>query len=785
MKKLYFIINFILILFVALPVLGKSMFVYRNDGVIDILETGKIDSIRYSRFDINMIPNEKVVVQEIFTKDSLYRIPLNVMDSIGFHIPKTVYKPDVIVISDGLRPYIQNIDELSIYLHPSTPAYLLPKPGDKLVMMTPDEDITRPFLGKVVSINHGFEEVEVICDPVALTDIYEIYYYVQSSDDEPLQTHKKDVEISNNGYASLNQYQSFNLLNSEDPDWAIGFEPNDNFSINTPTLGATLNVAGETSYNTSLIIHPAYGVNLSIDMTGTYTTEEILSISGSLTLKGEKTMLRKIVAVPRALVEFYFEIGGFADFTGEINADVNLSQKYLHKLMYNWSSNQKNIKDIHHSLEPLESNRDGELTVNGNLQMGIIVKTGVAFICTSSLDISEIGLEAKGGIDISGNTVISISDAKDANKTTELYRKLKNSTLDISFFYGSSFAAKLFKWSYNKELPNLFNIPLNKDWKVGTYRLVPNFSNSLLLPYKWGWYEFKVDVEGNVFDTLLGIAVINTNNCNDATYDYLTEYQYQGPEYSFHKVFSKNNSNAKYNVYPLIKCLGIEMIAEPYENTEKLSPRCYVQCKNQTHDSAELNASFYNVPDDGACFIYLQWEENGETKMITKETTSGENKTVRVSGLIPSTTYVCTAAVVCGDREYLSDECIFTTFPAPNIGIDLSGTWMFYAEGFYNEPLEVDLIRSERNNNNNFCDNYEGSCMFNINEVGYVGFLDFSLTASEDGTADLFIATDGSDDFYYFLGTFDSSFTSASGKDYHCTYHGVTNGSWKFYRKTD
>lgn len=774
MKKLYFLSILYFILFIALPAFGKPMFVYRNDGVINILETSEIDSIRYSRLDMDFTPKDEFVVQEILTKDSLYRIPLNVIDSIGFHIPKTVYKPDVIAIGERLRNYIKSVNELNIYLDSSTPSDLLPKKGDKLVTMNLDDIIIRPFIGKVSSVNHGFEEIEVVCDPVELTDIFEVYYFLQYPD-EPLLSHKRNIEVSNNGYASLNQYQSFNLLNSEDPDWAIGFEPNDNFSINTPTLGATLNVAGETTYNTSLIIHPAYGVNLSIDMTGTYTTKEILSISGSLTLKGEKTMLRKIVAVPRALVEFYFEIGGFADFTGDVNINGNLSQLYRHKLKFDWSSRRKEYS-IQHSLTPYGNTKDGELTLNGDLKTGIIVKTGMAFIFTSSLDISEIGVEAKAGVDLEGNAVIFKPDTVNAMKSTDLYNKLKNASIDISFFYGASFAAKLFKWSYNKELPDIFNIPLNKDWKAYSLRLVPEFKESSIRKYG-NTYSFETHAQGNVFKSWLGVAVINAENDEDVNYDYIN-WSYEGPKKNLYYSFTKSSSSASYNVYPLIKCFGVEMIAEPFENTEKITPYIQLNCKEIKYNSAEFSATFKDVPDGAICLVYLQWEENGVTKMVTKKTTPGEDKKVKFWNLKPSTKYICTAAVRCEDREYYSSEYIFTTNREPITGgIDLSGVWLFYAEGFDSEPWEIEL--SLRKSHSGY-DEYGGSHVHH----DYWDFLYyFTVLAFEDGRVEIVCHPADALGSYSFDGNFNETFSEAGGSEWTSTNGKLVKKPWKIYRK--
>lgn len=63
---------------------NDAMFVYRNDGASNAFLKSAVDSMVCSQIDLDSLMHSDYVVQEIWTADSVYRIPLAVIDSIGF-----------------------------------------------------------------------------------------------------------------------------------------------------------------------------------------------------------------------------------------------------------------------------------------------------------------------------------------------------------------------------------------------------------------------------------------------------------------------------------------------------------------------------------------------------------------------------------------------------------------------------------------------------------------------------------------------------------------------------
>lgn len=79
----------------------ERYFQYQNNGAFNAFFIQDVDSIVYSRLDLDSILHEDVVVEEIWTRDSVYRIPLEVVDSIALYGPETILKEGISFTSGG------------------------------------------------------------------------------------------------------------------------------------------------------------------------------------------------------------------------------------------------------------------------------------------------------------------------------------------------------------------------------------------------------------------------------------------------------------------------------------------------------------------------------------------------------------------------------------------------------------------------------------------------------------------------------------------------------------
>ena len=279
-------------------------------------------------------------------------------------------------------------------------------------------------------------------------------------------------------------------------------------------------------------------------------------------------MFKKAIPIPEALIDVFFEFGVFANIEATLSTEQTWNQKYRHVFHWEWSSKgcetMKNVNDF----KPVSNSHTGKVAINGTVSIGAYGKIGIAFIATSSLDIAQVDLRAEGGISVEGTYVPYKKDEKYAKKCTDLYNQIKDREVGVYWYYGLSAEAELFKWSVSKEIPNFFNFPLNKKGKILGIRLVPLFSDTKLSKDENGTYYAETIVLEDVFTADVGFALINQDNDEDANYSY-SIYDYNGPKAEAYASFFNKPVSYKYTVYPLVRYMGMEMLAEPYATIEE------------------------------------------------------------------------------------------------------------------------------------------------------------------------------------------------------------------------
>lgn len=119
-KHRFFLVITLLALAQNIPA-WNYLTVFRNDGEAPLrLYSVDVDSLVYSKIDIDSILCTEWQVQEIWTSDSIYRIPLSTIDSIQFrHIESQKSIHDVIQAAKHVSHFFsqsKNIQELSSYI---------------------------------------------------------------------------------------------------------------------------------------------------------------------------------------------------------------------------------------------------------------------------------------------------------------------------------------------------------------------------------------------------------------------------------------------------------------------------------------------------------------------------------------------------------------------------------------------------------------------------------------------------------------------------------------------
>lgn len=195
----------------------EAFYIYRNDGDFDGFFFDRVIRMGYSKTDLEGKEHDIFVVQEVETADSLYRIPLAAIDSIGFVQPEIRFNPRLKNLSgtraehfaapamgaprkasdEGERmcDWIREIDGMFLYFDLNTPKDLIPEVGDVLVDFynpmfkrwgSEDEDYSG-FSGKVTHSWESYNYWVVRLDPLeSLSDVFEQFITTEevSQDEE-------------------------------------------------------------------------------------------------------------------------------------------------------------------------------------------------------------------------------------------------------------------------------------------------------------------------------------------------------------------------------------------------------------------------------------------------------------------------------------------------------------------------------------------------------------------------------------------------------------------------
>ena len=108
----------------------EAFFIYRNDGDFDGFFYDQVLRMNFSKIGVDSVEYDYYVVQEIETPDSIYRIPLAAIDSIGFQQPEIRFNPKLKNMDElGITPYVTEAGS-RLGISKTIPADLLPKVGD-------------------------------------------------------------------------------------------------------------------------------------------------------------------------------------------------------------------------------------------------------------------------------------------------------------------------------------------------------------------------------------------------------------------------------------------------------------------------------------------------------------------------------------------------------------------------------------------------------------------------------------------------------------------------------
>lgn len=164
---------------------GKVMYIYRNDEYkLTSILISQINEMTLSKEDADNNICDEYVTQVIETQDSIYRIPMSVIDSVAFHPLPYKLLPETKVIDATMFEYIEQVDGDNILFRGDTPFECLPEEGAVLFTFGESGMLPDGFAGRVKKRERVNAKFLISCDPVGLDDVFERFFAYYGEDDK-------------------------------------------------------------------------------------------------------------------------------------------------------------------------------------------------------------------------------------------------------------------------------------------------------------------------------------------------------------------------------------------------------------------------------------------------------------------------------------------------------------------------------------------------------------------------------------------------------------------------
>lgn len=556
MKLSYLILSFTLFMQATLVFAQdnqKVLYIHRNDGDFNVFFYSDIDSIVYSKIDADSILCDDFVTQEIWTADTVARIPISAIDSICFQTPSTVYKSGVVVLDDDKQGWIEKVDSLTLYLNLSTPATYIPSVGERLVTTDMNDLFPIGFIGRVKSVNNNNDFIVVDCEQINMSDVFDRYYCIVEG--ECVNTPEGTMRLMNR----VDKTVSLPLLTfQKSVDVSFGWTDSEYCSLGT---GAKVEYSCITRPTLHYVYVNEYGDQfLSIRFDFEHELSTSSSLYGQFSIGNEWNTASidiPVEAVP--FTKFYIKGGPRFEVSGNLALDFQRSDKF-HSAYYFMKGTNSNVKYTNGFVTPthIEGNHTVTMATGGvSVYGGMFLEVGYGLLIE---DWGKVYGRFDAGLELSLDADIGKS-IDNASISTELYDSCDDlMTLGLDFVYGGTCGIGMEIGSSQA------GVSLSSMSKVNLFKLglFPSFNNTKYMNDNDGNKYLYSEVGKNMLLPVpVGFKVFDDENnlmfCEyyDEKYSNFSFNEFRVP-YSFTMV------NKKYTAYPVFKLFDqYEILASP------------------------------------------------------------------------------------------------------------------------------------------------------------------------------------------------------------------------------
>lgn len=704
----------------------KAYFVNLKSGDIQVFWSDWVERMNLSTLDLDSIDHQDFVTQEIWTCDSVVRIPLADIEKISFIAPPTEYYPGVVRFEDGLRPYITACDGLTITLSQDVPQSLLPPPNTKVCTIIQDDVFPDGFVGRVESINRDGSTVVMQCSPVELEDIF-ISLCVGAGVNEPEKSSQAPRKAPWDNWTlpewlQNGIYSQGELIWHPEPferDFALNlpvsiskkFKSNENKYFGVQDIAAELpfTVNNHVLFRGVLII--SHGTRYAtISGYGRHSIAGDIRFSGAINHGWEKSLTDKVkLRIPN--VPFLFigvDAGPFirADFDASIDASYRLVFDTSFRGVY---SNDTEHESLRPSPPSITSNADlsyfnlNSFAMDGSISAGAFLEFNMFFV---DKGLAKGYFRLDGGLKLDANVALPLSDLKKADTSTDFYEQSKDSGYNVSFFAQPSCGITV-----GGELANIdplweFGVSLSGELTKTLWerKLFPDFDDIKcsqkyshdFFPEKHT-YDLSCSVSNNCFpDQKLGFIALDTKNASSKI-----ETSFSSEYSTLKRSIEGINPGKTYSLHPAIALGDSRIIASPNKIIEKQIEVHTTEAENIKETEATLNG-YISLMNPSALYYYdalrFMYAPKGSGNWIQSSRADSfgpsDGRTpfnINLGNLKPDTEYEYYAAYDSGKDIAPGEIFTFKTKKADTCNVDFTIKYATHDQ-FYREPKKEPFI---------------------------------------------------------------------------------------------
>lgn len=585
---------------------NSALFVYQKQGGLTPLMFSEVDSITFSCLDIDSIEYTLPVTQEIWTPDSIYRIPLSQIDSVSFQTPPTILKSHTIDLTQNpIRSYVMNasMTEMTVTLNASTPANLIPKTGDYLVAMEYGGVFGCGFVGHATSVKTTATGITITCEEADLTDAFECYYGVFQAtgynQEDPDMTKTAALEATRRNAAALapgddteppiTHVSVFHLKPSR---WFIPpttlditmLEDLESIFDDIDTRGSlesseTVKIESGLSIELAPVVtisHMAIVRGLQFYQRTSIVQNDVLTAEGRLIGRFGKSfeMSSSLNRVFPQIPLLYFvdvEAGGSFSVEASIGSQFHLrTESYRSEIL-----ERRNPMTIGHAIGENGINSAQlhyDVILEGSAKLELYVTPMAKFL---HKNLASLQAKFYGGMELSGNFLFNRATYDSCEQSSLLYSSLKDKGWKLSPIGGFELTGQFLALS-----TKFIDYPIapEEPWMSGLS--VPNVDKITVTPKGEGVSEVAVTVSGNcITPHKIGLRVVkNEGEANESVQDWIEEdnrywTSVDGAVYTHDFDLDINRKTDK--IYPLVEYYGRMIVASPSWPTEPRSDIFY------------------------------------------------------------------------------------------------------------------------------------------------------------------------------------------------------------------